>query len=405
MPSGWPVLVLLLLAVMSPALSAKAPPSGWKLDVAERLLDGVAAIRETVWSLARPPHGNFDRIRVHRYRGGGKPFAAVLYLPGTNMHGGASIRDERHNLWLHLAARGVDVYTVDYRTHAIPADTPRDGLGELQRWDTALFVDDVAAAFELARRESGQRRLFVGGFSRGALLAYAYALQAPRRIAGLLILDGSFKRATPDPAFDREAALHKQHESGQWASDIGGSRGWAARQQLMAAVIADPTAKSPSPDHATVGDLLIHVLNTAWGPGGLANPAGGLSRPQVLATLLHDYDRYYPAIQEVEGRSIAAQVDDPATPLDDRWGRLRMPIIAFASTGLGNDWTQAVLHSAKSSGSREVTTNVLDRYGHLDVLVGEQAREAVFVPTLDWLCAKSGRGRACRLDGAEPRRE
>jgi len=365
---------------------AVASVRDWRLDTPERVLEGTA-IGETVWAQARPPDGAWDHIRVHRYRGGRAPFAALLYLPGTNMNGAAALDDEAHNLWLYLAARGVEVFTLDYRTHAIPADTAADELAALQDWDTAAFVGDIAAAAEWVRSQSGDVPLYLAGFSRGAFLAYVHALRHTDGVAGLIALDGAFKSPEPTGQYDARAAVRQLRESGRWASDVGGSRGWDARQQLMAAVMANPTAPAPNAEDASIGDLLARVLHTAWGEGALARR--GASNPQVLATLLHGYERYYPAIQGIESRSIADHADDPNSTLDDGWGRLTLPVLAFASTGMGAAWTNAVVHSAHSSGSTDVETRVLDGYGHLDVLVGERARTEVYQPLLDWLCTRS----------------
>jgi len=40
--------------------------------------------------------------------------------------------------------------------------------------------------------------------------------------------------------------------------------------------------------------------------------------------------------------------------------------------------------------SKDVTLNVLERYGHLDIVVGEKARADVFEPTLAWILARVG---------------
>ncbi|MFT3755670.1 MAG: alpha/beta hydrolase [Pseudoxanthomonas sp.] len=364
---------------------AAARTGNWRIETPERALDTSSGIRETVWQQSRPPGGDFDRIRLHRYHGGGKSSATLLYLPGTNMNGVVANTDEAHNLWLYLAACGIEVFVLDYRTHAIPAETPMENLGALRQWDTATFVVDIESAATLARNQSRRKKLFVAGFSRGGYLAYAHALAHPQNLAGLVILDAGFKNHAPTGQYDAAAAMQKLQASGAWASDVGGSRGWASRQQLMQAVAVDPNAKSPSPDYATAGDMLAHVLQTSWGNGGLANPEGGASKPQVLATLLQGYDRYYPMIQDIEGKSIADHADDPRTPIDDHWGDLRVPVIAFASTGLGKDWTQNVVVSANGSGSNDVSVHVLDGYGHLDVMVGEGARDDVYERILEWV--------------------
>ncbi len=71
--------------------------------------------------------------------------------------------------------------------------------------------------------------------------------------------------------------------------------------------------------------------------------------------------------------------------LDDGWGELRMPILQFAGTGMGGDWILDGIYTAHKSGSTDVTLNLLERYGHLDVLVGEPALSNVFRPTANWI--------------------
>ena len=368
-------------------LPAAQAGDAWTLSAEEHPVAEGAAITETVWTSVRAA-GPYDRIGLHRYRASGPSIATLLYLPGTNMNGAAALTDEKYNLWLYLAARGIEVYALDYRTHAVPHDASPDQLKALKDWTSAVFVADIAAAADFARQTGGHDKLFVAGFSRGAFLAYAFANTAPDRVAGLVILDGPFK-ALSAGAFDRAPSLADLEASGSWASDVGGSKGWEARQALMQAVIADPDAPAADPQFKSIGDQLAHVLQTAWLPGGLANPEGGMSRPAVLARLLKDYDRWYPAVQDVDGKTIASSANAPETDLDDLWGKFQTPILLFASTGMGGDWVINAVHSAVHSGSGDVTLNVLERYGHLDVLVGEQAAAEVFEPTVAWIKARA----------------
>lgn len=364
------------------AATARAEPA-WSVSVEERPVAGSTGVLETVWTATRG-EGPYDRISLHRYRAAGEASASLLYLPGTNMNGVVALEDERYNLWLYLAARGVEVYALDYRTHAVPSDATSEQLAALKPWTSAVFVDDIAAAAALARQTSGRERLFVAGFSRGAFLAYAYANKEPQHVAGLVVLDGPFK-ALAAGAFDRAATLAQLEAAGKWASDIGGSKGWEARQALMNAVIADPDGPATDERFKTIGDQLAHVLQTAWLPGGLANPEGGVSKPAVLARLLVGYDRWYPTVQDIDGKTIASAADAPETDLDDLWGRFETPILLFAGTGMGGDWVINAIHSAVHSGSKDVTFNVLERYGHLDVLVGENAVQDVFEPVEQWI--------------------
>jgi pimeloyl-ACP methyl ester carboxylesterase len=386
------LLVMPCAVATAQTTAGAADDSTWSVTSVEGPVGPGLDVHETVWSTPRPPGGPFDRIAVHRYRARTPATATLLYLPGTNMNGVSTVADERHNLWLFLAARGIEVFALDYRTHFVPPETPASDLAGLRHWTTAVFVDDIRAAADLARRESGRDRLFVGGFSRGVFLAYAYAGIETDRVAGLVLLDGPFKNHAPTAHLDLGAAMARLEADGIWASDIAGSRGWDARQALMAAVLANPEGPATDPKFDTIGAQLAHVLQTAWGPGRLANPEGGLSQPRVLAALLAGYDRYYPTVQEAEGRAFADHGDHPATPLDDRWGSLTMPVVVFAGTGMGGDFLLNSLFSAHRSGSKDVTFHVLERFGHLDVLVGDRARVDVYEPLLEWLRARAGGG-------------
>lgn len=369
--------------------AAAAQPAEWTIAGPEAGLAGAADVRETRWTASRPPAGPHDRIGLHRYRTRAAARAVLLYLPGTNMNGVAALADEEHNLWLFLARRGVEVFALDYRTHTVPASGVTD-FAFMREWGMDAFTGDVRAAAQKARTESGKARLFVAGFSRGVSFAYAYAGGEQDAVLGLIALDGGFKSHAPKQAFDHGDALKKLEASGAWASDVAGRFGWEARQKLMDAAAANPAGPASDPKYATVGDQLAQVLFTAWRPGGLANAVAGLSKPQVLAKLLAGYDRYWPAIQDVDGRSIADRDDDPRTPIDDGWGKLKVPVLYFGSpTGVGADWLINGIYSADRSGSPDVTLNVLEQYGHLDVIVGEKARAEVYEPVLGFILKRA----------------
>ena len=82
----------------------------------------------------------------------------------------------------------------------------------------------------------------------------------------------------------------------------------------MTAAAADPKGPALDAKFPTVGEQLSQILYGAWGPGGLANPVDGLSRPQVLATLLGSYDHYYPTLQDVEDRRSRTAKTTPRRP-------------------------------------------------------------------------------------------
>ena len=366
-----------------------ASAAEWSVSFPEAPVAGALDLLETRWVTERPPHGDDNRIQLHRYRGAADPTASLLYLPGTNMNGEVAVEDEDYNLWLYLARRGVTVYTLDYRTHFVTSEELPDARF-MAAWTMEAFVDDAREAVRFIRRNDPEGLLFVAGFSRGVWLGYGLVgLEEAGALAGLVVLDGGFKSYRGRSRHDFAAALELFEKAGSWASDVSGGLGWEARDRLMRAARSDPQGPAIGGDFETVGEQVASILYNAWRPGGLANPVDGLSRVEVLARLLEGYDRYYPAIQNLESATIADYPDAPNTSLDDRWGELELPILYFGATNMGADWLLDGIYSASKSGSKDVTIHVLENHGHLDVLVGERAQEDVFEVVLRWILQRA----------------
>ncbi len=340
----------------------------------ERALARTPGIYEWHWVAARGP-SPFDRIGVHRIAAGPRapahPGVVMLYLPGTNMNGEIAIDDERYSMPVYLAAHGVDVWTLDYRTHFVAPDTAPEGLAAMAGWTGGLFVDDVAAAAAFVCAQTHTGRIFVAGFSRGAAFAYLFAAEHPQQLAGLAILDGFIPRGAP-----------RAPPTGRVADDIGGRRlTYEKRRALLEAVIRDPGGPAPLPEFKTAAENLEHVVYSAdglfGGHGGLANPQGGFSDPAVLARVLIRYDRWWPAAQERDNPFDASVLA--------RLRASRIPVIAFSSTNIGPRWSAMVAASAAATGSKDVTVKRLAGWGHLDVICGTHAESEVFAPLLAWL--------------------
>jgi len=358
------------------AFASPAAPTFSQLG-APRALKGAAGIYEWHFVAARGP-SPFDRIGLHRIASGpdapSHPELVMLYLPGTNMNGEIAVDDPRYSMPLYLAAHGVDVWTMDYRAHFVPPDTPAAKLALMAGWTNRVFEGDVEAAAAFVSAQTRHEKLFIAGFSRGASFAYLFAALHPRSVAGLVILDGFIPRG-PAPAMP----------AGRVAEDIGGRHlTYDKRRALMEAVIRDPGGPAPLPKYKSAAENLEHVVFDAdgvfGGHGGLANPQGGFSDPSVLARMLIGYDRWWPAVQDREGYD---------NPFDARaLARLKaskIPVIAFASTNISAQWPAMVTGSAAATGSADVAVKRLVGWGHLDVICGTHAEGEVFAPLLAWL--------------------
>lgn len=369
-------LVLAALAIAPPGFgrAGSSEPPAFSATGGARELKGAPGIYE--WSFeAAVGKSPLDKIALHRLAQGpnapGHPAAVVLYLPGTNMNGEAAIEDPRYSLQVYLAAHGVDVWSLDYRTHFIPPATPQSNLAELAEWTSELFEADIDAAAKFVGARTGHRQIFVAGFSRGAEFAYLYAAMHPEGVQGIVALDAGIPTHPPTTAVPAN-----------YAEDVGGAHlTYQKRKTLMQMVIDNPGQPAPIPKYATARENLEHVLYDSGGAfgghGGLANPQGGFSDVTVLAPLLIRYDRYWPAVQERE---------NPFTPeLLAALGASKIPVIAFASTNFGAQWPARVEAAAKSTGAADASFTKFDGWGHLDVLAGTNSERLVFAPTLAFI--------------------
>ncbi|HEY6299988.1 MAG TPA: hypothetical protein VIW95_10150 [Candidatus Binatus sp.] len=366
------VLAVLLLFVATVASAADFQAVG-----AARELKGAPGIYEWTFQ-ATVGNSPFDKIALHRVAKGpnppAHPDAVVLYLPGTNMNGEVALDDPRYSFQVYLAEQGVDVWSMDYRTHFVPPQTPQSDLSELAGWTNDLFETDIDAAAKFVSEKSGRSRLFVAGFSRGVEFAYLFAAKHyPERVAGIIALDG-FIPTHPISV--------KPLEPGHYADDIGGEHlTYDKRYKLMQMVIENPEQPAPIPKYKTARENLEHVVYDAGGfyggKGGLANPQGGYSDAVVLAKLLIAYDRYWPSVQDGE---------NPFTPqLLASLKASKIPVIAFASTNFGAQWPGQVEAASKSTGAPDPSFTKLDNWGHLDVLAGTKSESQVFAPTAAWI--------------------
>lgn len=361
-------------AFAAPAPRAFPAAPAFSLTGGPRALKGAPGIYEWHFVAARGA-SPFDRIGLHRIATGpnapAHPEIVMLYLPGTNMNGEVAVDDVRYSMPLYLAAHGVDVWAMDYRTHFVPADTPADKLAVMGGWTNRVFEDDIAAAAAFVSARAHAEKLFVAGFSRGASFAYLFAALHPQNVAGLVILDGFIAHR-----------LARTMLAGRVADDIGGSRlTYEKRRALMEAVIRNPGGPAPLPKYKTAAENLAQVVYHADGPfgghGGLANPQGGFSDPSVLARVLIGYDRWWPAVQDYDNPFDASALA--------RLKASKIPLIAFSSTNISTGWPAKVAESAAATRSADVTVKRLAGWGHLDIICGTHAEREVYAPMLAWL--------------------
>lgn len=154
---------------------------------------------------AQGPRGE---IPLRRYVSGSKSRRGaeasghtLVWLHGGGFFFGGIEMPEAHEVATALAARGVEVLTVDY-TLAPPPFVPARGISRASRprhrYPAAL--DDVLAAVRWARRLCGDD-IFLGGASAGACLASTAALRLAEEetaVRGAVLVYGFFHRSNPE---------------------------------------------------------------------------------------------------------------------------------------------------------------------------------------------------------------
>jgi hypothetical protein len=352
-------------------------------------------IHETVWSVARPPYGQYDIIALRRIASVGEgqrtsPRPVFLFLPGPHLHSEIIIPDERYDLRLYLAKRGIEIWTLDYRTHFVTREQIYDS-SFMQPWTTEAFIEDIGAAAHFVRESSGTQKIFVGGFGHGASFAALYAARSGREdLLGLVFLDG-YVLDPPDLA----PVYRERTPTPTWfADDLEGRympyKRWI---KILQEVIDDPGGPDffPTPLFNNRAEALAHVLyvNANFGGrGGLSNAKEGYAEVSVLARILQHQDRYWPRVQNHGGFNLQRHLADSQFNYKEAFVAMSIPILAVASGNIdkaGIAWAERIKYSASATTTHDVQFRLLDNWGHLDLLFGTAAAREVFQPLAEWV--------------------
>ena len=368
--------------------------AGWTATVTDRAIPNNPELDESIWTIARPPHGQHDYIAVHRIapaaEAGNSAQPVFFFLPGPHHHGDVVVADERYDLRLYLAKRGIQTWTLDYRTHFITREQIKDSRF-MQAWTTQTFVEDALTAADFVRKTSGVQKIFVGGYSRGATFAVLMAARYSRQdVLGLIVLDGY--------VLDRPGTgtLYRQRrETPTWFADDLERRYVPYRRwmKMLGDTLAEPNGPDFLPAHIfeNRSEMLEHFLfvsPTFGQKGGLSNAQGGYADILVLAKIFLHQDRYWPRVQNHGGFDLQRHLADAQFDYATALQALELPVIAFASSNMdkaGIAWAGRVEYTARAAGSTDVRYHLLRDWGHLDVLFGTAAAQQVFSPIADWI--------------------
>lgn len=322
------------------------------------------------------------------------------------------------SIGVFLAGRDVDVWGVDLRWVQTPAGTA--DFGFMKDWNIRTHVGDLAAAIGVARAVrgatgSGPNPVTLLGWSRGGVLAYAYAnaeTQLPaesRQVSALIPVDVAFK-FNPEHEAQRAAACRRyatsklQYDAGQSHSNLG-----LLAQTLGFLAATEPNAASAVPGFAGLTNeqaalLLTTSTHLLFAPNppvpGYHFNAGEFNLLGLPTGLQYTREAYlYDFLQSAAPfQSFAEQVETEAiwcgdidTPHDDHLREISVPVFYVGAEGgfgsFGVD-TLGRLGSADKSTHLVRLHTAQERaveFGHADLFLADNARELVWAPIHNWI--------------------
>ncbi|BDG03384.1 alpha/beta hydrolase [Anaeromyxobacter oryzae] len=256
----------------------------------------------------------------------------------------------------HLARAGFDCFSLDHRGHG----ASRRGPGASRRWNLDDYVrEDIPAALDAIRRETGAERVLYVGHSQGGIMGLAACALYPDRIAAIAALGA--------PAhYDVQDRLKKL---------VALRFTWVGRFTRLAARMLAPFAGYW---HPAVFDLAIQLRNVEPRVFRrlLANGLENL-QPGVLS-------QFAAFIREDSFRSMDGKLDYRAS-----LERCRQPALFLAAEKDGLAPPSVVQAAFRRWGGPKEYAIVGQGFGHADLLLGRSAPETVYPLVERFLLAHS----------------
>jgi len=325
------------------------------------------------------------------------------------------------SIGVYLASQGVDVWGIDLRWTQVPADTT--DFAFMKGWNLGTHVRDIGLGLGVARAAraatgSGHGKVALLGWSRGGILAYAYAgaetrlPEQARQVSALVPVDIAPK-LNPEHEEQRAAACRRyatsklQLNAGQYHSNLG-----VLAQTLGLLAASSPQTPSPVPGFAGLTNeqaalMLMTSTHLLFAPNppvpGYHMTAGEFNAFGLPTGLQYAREAYvYDYLQAGSPfQSFTEQVESEAMmcgevdlPYDDNLGEITLPVLYVgAEGGFGNFG----LDTLTRLGGGDVSSHVVRlhpagaravEFGHADLFLADDAQTLVWEPIYNWLAAR-----------------
>jgi pimeloyl-ACP methyl ester carboxylesterase len=321
----------------------------------------------------------------------------------------------RHGLAVFLAEQGIDVWGMDRRWAQAPAVGA--DLSDFAGMGLAAEVEDVGLALQFARAlraiSTGHlERVFLAGFSRGALLTYLYAGEdalrpaTQRQLRGIVPIDVYARLAPEDEPLRQAACIRLDQElaaiaAGQFDTDntafsaigpMAGTdpsgpspffAGFTNEQAMLLLVGQTYMFFTPTPSYHLNGAS----FDASGMPTGLAYSAERLVDDWLAAAPPHQASR------EIAD-SDAFWCNQAPLPVADHLAEIRVPVLYLGAAGGFGEYGA---YTTKVLASTDVTRRLVRRldvgseafdFGHADLLFAADAPTLAWEPVADWMLSR-----------------
>lgn len=311
-------------------------------------LNTPSPVRITYHVAQREPVGAIG-VREFRAASGMCSSVACVYLPGRFGNSNVVFADASLDLRIYLAARGIPVFAIDYRTHFLADVAARIACAT---WDTDVFLSDIAAVVQFAVTARPNDAIVLVGHSMGATLAYLYVAQQVGRIAGLVALDGG--------VFTPASVVEAQRWKAPGPADV-----------------LDLGARREPVEH---GDR-VRAMAVESAKGVPARP----SARSLVRRLLLSLDRSWPGLQVREIHELSCGGGPRAAFVREGLARTTSPVLLLATTSRSSSALARCVHTARLCRSAARTEVLLRDFAHLQFVVSPDLVDRVCAPVHEWL--------------------
>ena len=300
-------------------------------------------------------------VALHRHAADGPP---VLIIHGISSNHRFWDLTEMHSLPVILSDEGFDAWALDLRGHG-SAMMKADGTPQRHGWTVDDYGHhDVAAAIQHIQAATGRKQVAIVGHSMGGMVVAAYhAAHGDDALAALVVVGSPL-------LFDQKTTVNR-------IKTMGASIGQVWRRFNTQSVAKAAAHTIPLP-----GEGLLYTRSNIT-PDMRRTMLSQVASPLSREELGHFKDIFK------AGRFVSA---DGATDYLETLATLDVPLLSIAGENDRVAPVDSVAAWTAHAGSRDETQWVMSEgngqaadYGHLDLVLGNEAREDVLNPIVSWL--------------------